>query len=71
MSTPALQDVKVFYESPRHTIYNKFEAELDALMEKFGLERWASGLELSTHRRDIAYDRPEQINDNTHTKTGG
>lgn len=34
----------------------EFERDLDDVLQKHGLSRWASGEDLQTHIRDIAYE---------------
>ena len=57
MSTLDIRDVKVYYKSP-DCINDEFEFELDTLMLRFNLERWASGY--GCGERDIAYDIIEE-----------
>lgn len=57
-----MRDVKIFYKHS-DLIDTEFEDHLDDFMLGFGLERWASGFDLCEKVRDIAYDKPQQVNE--------
>jgi len=57
-----MHDVKVLYKDIE-PINDEFERAMDALMEGFGLERWASGFDYCDGVRDVAYDVPKQNQD--------
>jgi len=54
-----MKSCKVVYERTGGKREQEFERELDALMEKHCMERWASGCEIDTQMRDIAYRQKE------------
>ena len=52
--------LKIFYGKKAFTYHEDamaFERELDQLCKRYELYRWASGQEVDTEIRDIAYDR--------------
>lgn len=55
-----MKDLRItFHLEKGETINTEFEKELDQLIEKYGLSRWASGYNPKTEIRDIAFDVPE------------
>jgi len=54
----AMKSCKVIYpRNAQKKWAQAFEKDLDALMEKYNMERWASGYEIETGLRDIAYEK--------------
>jgi hypothetical protein len=52
-----LQEVKVYYkDSDRLNL--GFDEELEKLLSKYGLSRWASGFNHIDKIRDLAFDKP-------------
>jgi len=54
-----MKSCKVVYPRTGHKREQEFERDLDALMAKYSMERWASGCEIKTQLRDIAYEVKE------------
>ena len=60
-----IQDVKVKYKGRN----KEFDVEVDALMEKWGLQRWASGGDVGGGgRRDLAYDTSDNLKESNAKK---
>lgn len=47
-------ELKVIYDGKLDV---ELETKLDAVLAQHGWKRWASGFDLTTHQRDIAYDK--------------
>ena len=58
--TPRFDELKVYYGKDAFTLFEnsvQFERELNQLCERYGLYRWASGQDMTTGVRDMAFDR--------------
>jgi hypothetical protein len=56
--TTEVYDLRVYYRGFQNV---QLEERLDALMEEFGLFRWASGYNYEDSERDIAYDNRDVV----------
>lgn len=57
---PRENELKIFYGKDAFMVFNHsiaFEHELNQLCERYGLYRWASGQDMTTGIRDMAFDR--------------
>jgi len=54
-----MKSCKITYKRTGGKRERQFEKELDALMERYSMKRWASGCDIDTQIRDIAYEQKE------------
>ena len=59
-----LDDLRVVYRCCEHGNLNPdFDRAMKALAADYGLEFWASGMELESGKRDLAFDRRVRADD--------
>ena len=52
-----ITEVRVIYDGGE--VNAELDAALEALLEAFGLTRWASGYDLTNGERDLAFERKD------------
>jgi len=62
-----MKSCKVVYKRTGGKREREFERELDALMDKYSMERWASGYARRTQMRDLAYE-PKDADQNNNKR---